>query len=170
MSSMYSSGQKSGVSALGGQWEIRWDPYDVGRVWIKNHHDGGWITAYWRQLHASPQPFGEDAWERGRQIVAARGDTSPSEETIKEAVDALLTRASSGKPKPSKRDRRVAARNKATSKPDWTKPDQPDTPAQPVIEVKPADDPAYREKSEEELAKIIPLKIYDAREEAEKWW
>jgi putative transposase len=170
-------GQKSGARALGGQWEVRFDPYDVSRIWIRNHDDGGWITAYWRQLHSSPQPFGDDIWEHGRQIVAGRGTTSPSEETIKAAVDDLLTRASASFPttkKTTKRDRRVVARNKATEKPGWPKPPLPGTGSpdarEPIPEPDPPDDCGRPEEPKDELAKIIPLKIYDAREEAEKWW
>lgn len=83
-------GQDSGIKALKNLWEIHYDPYDITRVWIRNHHNGGWITAYWRHLNAAPQPFGEVIWERGRQIVAGRGVTSPSQETIGAAVEELL--------------------------------------------------------------------------------
>ncbi|GAA1879766.1 DDE-type integrase/transposase/recombinase [Paeniglutamicibacter psychrophenolicus] len=160
-------GQGSGINALKDRWEIRWDPYDVGRIWVRNHHDGGWITAYWRQLHASPQPFGEDVWERGRQIVATRTGNRASEEAIKAAVDGLLARAAEPSPrarKPSAQDRRTVARNKATSKHDWAPPEA-EKPTPPMDKTAPEND-----LSDAELAKIVPLKIYDARAEAERWW
>jgi hypothetical protein len=28
------------------------DPYDVSRIWVRNHLDGGWITQFWKHLHA----------------------------------------------------------------------------------------------------------------------
>ena len=37
--------QHSGVTAKKGLWEVHHDPYDVTRIWVRNHHDGGWITA-----------------------------------------------------------------------------------------------------------------------------
>jgi hypothetical protein len=32
---------------------VHHDPYDVTRVWIRNHRDGGWITAFWRQRQST---------------------------------------------------------------------------------------------------------------------
>lgn len=62
-------------------------------MWIRNHHDGGWISAYWRQLHCTPKPFGDTAWHYARRIVAGRGTRAPTEETIDAAVNDLLDRA-----------------------------------------------------------------------------
>jgi putative transposase len=163
-------GQESGIKALKQLWEIRYDPYDVTRVWIRNHHDGGWITAFWRQLHAGPQPFGDTIWEYGRQIVAGRGTDSPSEETIKAAVDDLLTRASGATPKNSvnsRKDRRVVARAKAAEKPAMPAPAPPETQRPENTGIGLQDDPA---EDAEELARIIPLKVYDAKKEAQRWW
>lgn len=165
-------GQDSGIKALKNLWEIHYDPYDITRVWIRNHHDGGWITAYWRHLNAAPQPFGEVIWERGRQIVAGRGVTSPSQETIGAAVEELLDRAA---PAPKKRrksaqDKRALARQTATAAPSWPRP--PAEPASEDNQDTPTNfyDTPDDQDDAEDLAKIIPLKIYDAREEAEKWW
>jgi putative transposase len=111
-------GQKSGMKALNGLWEVRYHPCEAGCVWIRNHHDGGWITAYWRHLSASPQPFRDDIWEYGRQIVAGRGITSPSEDEIKTAVDNILDKASPpvSPRKRQRKDQRAAARNTAAVK------------------------------------------------------
>jgi hypothetical protein len=51
--------QDSGVTAQNGRWEVHHDPYDVTRIWVRNHHDGGWITVPWTHLHSAPVPFGE---------------------------------------------------------------------------------------------------------------
>ena len=32
-------------TAKKGLWEVHHDPYDVSRVWVRNHRDGGWIPA-----------------------------------------------------------------------------------------------------------------------------
>ena len=42
--------QHSGVAAKKGLWEVHRDPYDVSRVWVRNHRDGGWILAPWTYL------------------------------------------------------------------------------------------------------------------------
>ena len=38
--------QKSGVAARKGLWEVRRDPYDVSRVFVRG--PGGWITCPWK--------------------------------------------------------------------------------------------------------------------------
>lgn len=163
-------GQPSGVAALKNLWEVHHDPYDVTRVWVRNHHDDGWITLFWRQLSSTPVPFGEDAWNHARKIVTERGLTSPSEQAIAEAVDDLLTRAAGTKRKSTQtrnataKDRRVAARTKATTTaplPDLTPTEQQG-----------ADDVQETEYAEstEQTAEVIPLRIFDAHEEAKRWW
>ena len=42
--------QRSGVRHRKDLWEIRFDPYDVSRVWVRDHWRGGWITLFWKQL------------------------------------------------------------------------------------------------------------------------
>src|SRR5208283_100028 len=59
----------------------------------------------------------------------------------------------------ARRDRRVAARNRATAQPRWPRP-EPDGEPQP----------AAGEGEQEQLAAVIPLAVFDAREEAKKWW
>lgn len=165
-------GQKSGMKLLRDLWEVRYDPYDASCVWVRNHHDGGWITAYWRQLNATRQPFGEDIWERGRQIAAGRGTVSPSEQEITQAVDQLLDKASHS---PGKRrlgqakNRRIVARNAAAtaarrSRPtDSACPDPESNDHVPEAATKPRE-PA------EQLAEVIPLKVYNPQERADEWW
>jgi transposase InsO family protein len=185
-------GQPSGVAALKNLWEVHHDPYDVTRVWVRNHHDpaGGWITLFWRQLASAPVPFGDDAWNHARRIVADRGVTGPSEEAIAEAVDDLLTRAS-GAPatsatpgkstkrrgrKQTAKDRRVAARTKATAQSPKPTP-TPETPSPAAVAADdhgPEDDSTgatlENEENTESTAEVIPLRIFDAHEEAKRWW
>ena len=42
-----------------GQWEMHYDPYDVSRIWVRNHHDDGWLAATWTHLRTGPVPFGD---------------------------------------------------------------------------------------------------------------
>jgi hypothetical protein len=174
-------GQYSGVAAQKGRWEIHYDPYDVTRVWVRNHLDGGWITVAWTHLRNTPTPFGEAAWSQARQILSRRGDDPITETEIAGAVEALLDKAEHGpdttaapkraaapaatpttKPSTTKRDRRVAARTRATTGPGWPRPVADPEPEQ--VE----NNEACGEGAG--LAAVIPLAVFDAREEAKKWW
>ena len=96
-------GQRSGVTARQNLWEIHRDPYDVSRIWVRNHWDGGWITVFWKHLSTAPAPFGELAWDHARQKLAAGGGDL-AEEEIAQAVGSLLQRAHQGpgKTRPSR--------------------------------------------------------------------
>ncbi|WP_284755485.1 Mu transposase C-terminal domain-containing protein [Arthrobacter sp. efr-133-R2A-120] len=168
-------GQKSGMKALNGLWEVRYDPYDAGCVWIRNHIDGGWITAYWRHLSGSPQPFGEDIWAYGRQIVAQRGITRPSEDEIRIAVNNILDKASPpAKPRTrNRKDRHAAARNTAAlgaRRPSPHIDQQLPKPAPIPQSETTAASSAEQAVDSQKLAKIIPLKIYNPQEKADEWW
>ncbi|MFI1421891.1 Mu transposase C-terminal domain-containing protein [Streptomyces sp. NPDC020731] len=151
-------------------WEVHYDPYDIFCVWVRNHHGTGWITATWRHLRTSPVPLGELVFDRAHQILTERGQHKPDEEAVAQIAAELLDRASDGpdhKPareaaergRPARRrNRKVAARTRATSEPAWPRP-------APTPEPDPADD-----EDVGELADVVPLEIFDARKEAEKWW
>ena len=159
--------QPSGVKARNNRWEVHRDPYDVSRIWVRNHWSDGWITVFWKHLNSAPAPFGEMAWDHVRQDLAARG-LRPSEAEIAQAAADLLSRASGGPglsaAKSSKRDRRVAARTKATSKPAWPRPEQPAPPGDDVPGV------SQPPLSDGLAADVVPLPVFDAREEARTWW
>jgi transposase InsO family protein len=147
----------SGVKERKNLWEIRRDPYDVSRIYVRG--PDGWITAFWKHLNRVPMPFGELAWDHARRDLG-RG---ASEEEIADAVAALLRRASKGpekdgKPALSKRDRRVAARTRAAS-PQEAQPGLP----QPQAAAGQAEESAP-------LAKVIPMPIFDPFAEADKPW
>lgn len=157
--------QYSGVSAKNGQWEVHYDPYDVSQIWVRNHHDGGWITATWTHLRSSPVPFGDLAWDHARHVLAERGFDPATEAEIAAAATALLDRAGHGPDAAAdrspgsakaKRARRVAGRTKATSAPAWPRPD--------------TEDPGEERREREHLAKVIPLGVFDPFEEATKRW
>uniref|UniRef100_UPI00389A62DE Mu transposase C-terminal domain-containing protein n=1 Tax=Streptomyces spongiae TaxID=565072 RepID=UPI00389A62DE len=98
--------QHSGVIEKKGLWEVHHDPYDMSRIWVRNHHgDGEWIEATWKHLRHTPVPFGELAWDH-----AAQGLPAGTEAEIADAAAALLTRAHAGpesaEAKPRKRTRR----------------------------------------------------------------
>ncbi|MFG2042209.1 integrase [Dactylosporangium sp. NPDC048998] len=154
--------QRSGVKEKKGLWEIHHDPYDVSRIWVRNHRDGGWITAFWKHLHRVPTPFGELAWDHVRH---ERPDGT--EEQLADAVAALLSRAHEGPERDARhtrRARRVAARTRATSRaaapPGTATPAPPDhVPHDPVLEDEEDDTP---------MATVIPLPLFDPFAEARR--
>jgi hypothetical protein len=64
--------QRSGVKTRKNRWEVHHDPYDVSRIWVRNHWDGGWLTVFWKHLHRVPVPFGELAWNHALQDLTDR--------------------------------------------------------------------------------------------------
>ena len=97
--------QHSGIEAQNGRWEVRYDPYDISRVWVRNHHHGGWLSATWKHLRTAPVPFGEQAWTHAREILASRGSDPVTEAEIAAAAADLLDRAGQG-PGPGRRHHR----------------------------------------------------------------
>jgi transposase InsO family protein len=153
--------QPSGIREQGDRWEIRHDPYDVSKIHVRG--PDGWITVFWKHLDRAPLPFGELAWDHARRSLGR----DAAEEQIADAVSALLRRANAGpeqqgKPKMSKRDRRVAARTKAAA-PAGSRQDEPE-PCAPAETAPPA------AGGDEPLAKVIPMKIFDPFAEADKRW
>jgi putative transposase len=157
--------QPSGVREKKNLWEIRHDPYDVSRIFVRG--PDGWITVFWKHLDRAPVPFGELAWDHARRHLVTEGRFA-TEEQIADAVATLLRRAHHGpedreKPKMSKRDRRVAARTKAA------------TPPQVTAAGKPPGDPAGTPEpgppgDSTPMAEVIPLGIFDPFREADKRW
>ena len=156
--------QPSGVTARKDLWEIHYDPYDISRIWVRNHWDGGWITLFWRHLNSTPVPFGELAWNHALAGLREHGET-PAEPEIAAAAAALLERAARGpaaapQGKRGKRDQRVAARTRA---------EPPSIP--PAVPAPPAGAGLPQEAiADAELADVIPLGVFDARKEAQQWW
>ncbi|MFI7501661.1 hypothetical protein ACIBVL_24785 [Streptomyces sp. NPDC049687] len=118
------------------------------------------MPAFWKHLNRDPVPFGELAWDH-----EARKLPGATEAEIADAVAALLTRAHAGpektqQAKSSKKDRRVAARTRAA------RPSTPLPLPAPAPEPEPLDKPSRQEPpdAEEPLADVIPLGLFDPRE------
>lgn len=160
--------QHSGVEARNGRWEVHYDPYDVTRVWVRDHHGGGWILAPWTHLRAGPAPFGEQAWDHARQVLARRGQDQAAEAEIAQAAAALMDKAEQGpgRGKEDRRDRKAGGRARAVSAAGSSLPDPglaPDGEPPPPWD---GDD----DGDDGRLAEVIPLGVFDAHEEAKKWW
>lgn len=156
--------QPSGVTKKKDKWEVHYDPYDITRVWVRNHHAGGWITLFWKHLHRAPTPFGELAWNHVRSE-----HPGAAEDDLADAAADLLARAGSG-PQPGagrqKKARRVAAKSRAGSgarRPRITEPDPQDADAEPSPDPPPGQDDAP-------VAEVIPLGVFDPFTEARKTW
>jgi len=155
--------QRSGIKDRKDLREIHFDPYDVSRVWVRDCWRGGWITLFWRQLHRVAAPFGELAWDHTR-----RARPGATEEELADAVADLLERAyhgpagGDGPAGLNRRDRRVAARTKAS----------------PPARIQPGPEPAGSAGGEpgqdgsgqENIATVIPMPIFDPFAEADKRW
>jgi hypothetical protein len=104
--------QMSGVAGKGARWEIHADPYDVSRIWVRDHHakEGGWITVPWTHHAMVAQPFADFTWRHARKIAAGRGMDYTNETAVAAVLGALLRRAGNG-PESS----RVLARQKAVA-------------------------------------------------------
>jgi len=157
--------QPSGVKAHKNLWEIHHDPYDVSRIWVRDHWNGGWITVFWTQLHRVAAPFGELAWDHARSR-----QPGATEAELADAVDTLLRRAADGPAGPGeetrpetipRRDRRVAARTRAA---------QP-LPVPPTGQDQDTAGSAQVDDSGDgQLADVIPMPIFDPFAEADKPW
>ncbi|TVZ02011.1 hypothetical protein EAS64_31790 [Trebonia kvetii] len=154
--------QSSGITGHDGKWEVHCDPYDISRIWVRDHWNGGWITVFWTQLHRVAAPFGEMAWDHAR----AR-QPGATEAELADAVESLLQRASLGPggpggPKQDRRSRRVAARTRAAQQ-------LPASQKNP----RPARNDARPQAGSQEdapLAEVIPMPIFDPFAEADKPW
>ena len=154
--------QPSGVKEHKDLWEVHCDPYDISRVWVRDHWNGGWVTVFWTQLHRVAAPFGEMAWDhaRARQPAATEAE-------LADAVDSLLRRASSGpgdqnRAGHDRRSRRVAARTKAAQRLPVSR--------EVVPRAGSGSQPEDGGEDGESHAEIIPMPIFDPFAEADKPW
>jgi hypothetical protein len=104
--------QPSGVAGKGTRWEVHYDPYDVSRIWVRNHHAGagGWITVPWTHHAMVAQPFADFTWRHARKIAAERGLDDTNETAVAAVLGALLQRAGNGP-----ESRRALARQRAVA-------------------------------------------------------
>ncbi|APE10925.1 DDE-type integrase/transposase/recombinase [Rhodococcus ruber] len=158
--------QHSGVTARGGLWEIRYDPYDLTQVFIRNHHDGGWIRAAWTHLPMVSAPFADFTWRHARQLVA---DTAPGEEEVEtataRALADLLDRAGAGPDTGTQTtaDRKIVARTHAAT------PARSAVPPVDPGEPEPDDDVDDDGGESAEMGTVIPFGVFDAAAEAQRW-
>ncbi|GAB7188983.1 hypothetical protein ATKI12_8814 [Kitasatospora sp. Ki12] len=145
---------------------------------MRNHWETGWIPVPWKHLGSVPQPFGDLAWDHAAADLRSNGNPMPTEEETAQAVARLLVRANQGPTvqgdgppaRPSKRDRRVAARTRAAAESPGPRPPRPEAPPATEYESPLHDDEAVDGTDDEPIAKVIPLGVFDPFKEADKRW
>jgi Mu transposase, C-terminal len=141
----------SGVAGKGTRWEIHSDPYDVSRIWVRNHHarEGGWITVPWTHHSMVAQPFADFTWRHARKIAAGRGLDDTNETAVAAVLGALLQRAGAGP-----ESRRALARQRAMTALPPALPEEALPPALPQAAAPPAlpaaDAPGYEDGPDDE--------------------
>ena len=86
----------SGLTAGSGRWEVHYDPYDLTRVWVRNHHHGGWITVPWTHLPMVARRSPTSPGGTPGKIAAQRGVDDASETAVAVVLAELLRRAGQG--------------------------------------------------------------------------
>ena len=56
------------------KWEVRYDPYRVNRVYLRNHEAGCWVEVAWTLEAQTLAPFGIDVLRAAQAAVARRAD------------------------------------------------------------------------------------------------
>lgn len=160
--------QHSGVDAHNGKWEVHYDPYDVSRIWVRNHHDDGWLAATWTHLRGTPVPFDETLWRHARTVADRRGTQKAREADIAAIAEDLMDRAAAGPTDQSKAERRVTGRTSAASAGrTWPTP-PPSSECDASSSTQSAAHGAVID-DDQEMAEVIPLPVFDARKEAQTW-
>ena len=149
--------QHSGITARKGLWEVHYDPYDLSRVFVRT--PDGWVAAPWTHLPMVSAPFADFTWRHARQLAAARGLDGADQSAVARVLDDLLTRAQTGPG--SRAGARVAARTAIAAA------DRPALPAAEAGQDDGSGDTAAPVPGGQHA--VMPMGIFDARAEAEKW-
>ncbi len=153
--------QRSTASGQHGRWEVHHDPYDLSQVYVRT--PDGWVTATWTHLPMVSAPFADFTWRHARRLATQAGLDNTNETDVARVLDELLTRAQAGPAGPGldKASARVAARTRAANARRSAATDD-------VIELHP--EPAGPTGTErQQVADVIPLGVFDADTEAERW-
>ncbi|HYS35914.1 MAG TPA: Mu transposase C-terminal domain-containing protein [Pseudonocardiaceae bacterium] len=148
--------QHSGNTAKRGLWEVHHDPYDLSQVFVRT--PDGWVTAEWTHLPMISAPFADFTWRHARRLAAQAGRDDTNETEVALVLDELLTRAQAGPPV-DKASARVAARTRVAAA-----AHRPLPPEMSVVDLDEED-----ELDEMSTAPVVPMGIFDARAEAERW-
>ncbi len=78
-------GVKSGLPLpANNRWEVRYDPYRLQSIFVRNHFRGEWIEAEWSLAKQALAPFSLDVLRAARQAIERRGDTPTGVDVLAE--------------------------------------------------------------------------------------
>ncbi|MGH3633298.1 MAG: Mu transposase C-terminal domain-containing protein [Mycobacterium sp.] len=67
-----------------GRWEIRYDPYRLQSIFVRDHKQGRWIEAEWTLARRALAPFSLDVLRAARKAVDRRDETAPAVDVLAE--------------------------------------------------------------------------------------
>jgi hypothetical protein len=161
----------SGVNAQKGRWEVHYDPYDISRIWVRNHLHGGWITATWTHQSVVTQPFADFTWRHARKIAAQRGLDDTNELAVALILKALLNRAEQGPGSGKALARTLVAaaltnHMPADLSPELSAPPPPEPEAGPPNpEERPEDEDTSQDSNEPLVGTVVPFGMFDPFDE-----
>lgn len=166
-----------------GLWEVRHDPYDLTRVFVRVPDGDGqsrFVTAMWRHLNGQPAPFGADVWRVAQQVVLERGERANDAAAIKEVAHDIVS-GQRENAAPTKAGRAKARRARVKNEAALSDTRREKTQREPAHEAPPAKtgndnsspvapvDEAPK-KTDAAPSNVVPLRVYDAKKESESWW
>lgn len=78
-------GVKSGLPLpANDRWEVRYDPYRLQSIFVRDHFRGEWIEAEWSLAKQALAPFSLDVLRAARRAVERRGDTPSGVDVLAE--------------------------------------------------------------------------------------
>lgn len=99
-------GRTSGISGTArGRWEVRYDPYNLRQIWVRDHRTERWITAHWTLATLTGQPLSREALHTARASLNADAAHTRSIDVLKEVSRLQDERARSRKNGARGRDR-----------------------------------------------------------------
>ena len=117
------------------RWEIRYDPYRLQSIFVRNHTRGVWIEAEWLPAKRALAPFSLDVLRAARCAVRHRGDTAAGVDVLAE-----INRIQTGRAKTIKEHK--AAQRDSVNTP--VIPPSPDVAEPETVPTTPAPTPAPR--------------------------
>lgn len=100
-----------------GRWEIRYDPYRLQSIFVRDHKQGKWIEAEWTLAKRALAPFSLDVLRAARKAVDRRDETAPAIDVLAE-INRIQTSGAN-----TTRERKAAKR------------DSVNTPVVPALEI-----------------------------------
>ncbi len=70
-------GRRSGLAGEArGRWEVRYDPYNLRQVWVRDLHNERWITASWALANKTEHPFSHEVLRAAQRAIRQSGPST----------------------------------------------------------------------------------------------